>query len=75
MVIKAVDSWHGKAHRCAEVISGRDVHELIAQTGREKLDELVRLFQQGGIRIGAKVLSGTAFLEIIREVLVEKRDS
>ena len=73
-VIKAVDAWHGQAPRCAEVISDQDVHELVAPTGREKLDELVRLFQRGGIRIGAKVLSGTEYLEIIREVLVENRD-
>jgi universal stress protein E len=73
-VVKVVDQWPQKAHRFAEVMSVSDIHESVVQGAREQLEKLIASAQQGGTRVGAKVLSGTAFLEIIREVLREKHD-
>jgi len=73
-VVRVVDQWPLQAHQFTEAMSLSDVHEFVVQAGRDQLEKLLAPVQQGGVRAGAKVLSGTPFLEIIREVLREKHD-
>ena len=73
-VVKTVEQRPRETRRFARMMSVSGVHELIVQAGREQLEKLIAPVRQDGMRIDAKVLSGTAFLEIIREVLREKHD-
>ena len=62
------------ADRIAETMSVSDAQEFAVQARRGELEKLIEPVQQCGIRVHAEVLSGTAFLEIIREVLRQKHD-
>ena len=77
-VVKVVGKRPPEAHRGADVMSVSEMHEFVVQTAREQLesqlDRLITPDTKSAIRISTLVLSGTAFLEIIREVLREKHD-
>lgn len=51
-----------------------DLQELVVKEYRSRLREFVRPLRQDGVRTSTKVLVGTPFLEIIREVIGNKRD-
>ena len=46
-----------------------DVQEYIIQKEKHDLEQIVASIQQAGVQVSSKVLSGSPFLEIIREVL------
>jgi len=51
-----------------------DLQELAIEECRSRLEKFVRPLQQTGIQTSTKVLVGTPFLEIIREVISNQRD-
>ena len=56
------------------VISPEELLSLAINAHQEKLDELVTEMKQLGINATAKIMTGTPFIEIIRQVLREKHD-
>ncbi len=73
-VVRMVDQWPREARKFAELMAVSDVHEFVVEKGREQLEKLIAPIRPSGLHIDAKVLSGTPFLDIIREVLREKHD-
>jgi nucleotide-binding universal stress UspA family protein len=55
-------------------IPPQELFALVIKERREQADALVDKMNQQGIKATAKVVSGTPFLEIIRQVLREKHD-
>ncbi|MAT16414.1 MAG: universal stress protein, UspA [Planctomyces sp.] len=51
-----------------------DLQELAVKEYQSRLKEFVAALRQDGIRVSTKVLIGTPFLEVIREVIANKRD-
>lgn len=51
-----------------------DVYELLIDERRQQLDRLIGPARQSGARVTGRVLCGTPFLEIIREVLRGEHD-
>ena len=51
-----------------------DLQELAVKEYQSRLKEFVAPLRQDGVRASTKVLVGTPFLEIIREVIANKRD-
>jgi len=58
----------------SNVISPEELLSLAINAHQEKLDELVTEMKQLGINATAKIMTGTPFIEIIRQVLREKHD-
>ncbi|MFC2030565.1 universal stress protein [Chloroflexota bacterium] len=50
------------------------IRERIVEEERQRLDRWVDLIQRSGVQVSGKMLYGTPFLEIIREVLRNKHD-
>ncbi|MCB0162923.1 MAG: universal stress protein [Anaerolineae bacterium] len=50
------------------------IQEYIIEEGHRDLKQSVAALRQAGVQVSSKVLSGTPFLEIIREVLRNKHD-
>ncbi len=73
-VVKMVGPRPREAREFAKVMSVSDVHEMVIQAAHEQLAELLAPVRMARTRVDTKVLSGTAFLEIIREVLREQHD-
>ena len=46
-----------------------DVQEYIIQEEKHDLEQIVASIRQAGVQVSSKVLSGSPFLEIIREVI------
>ena len=55
-------------------ITPREVMNLVVAERQEQLEQFVAPIRHDDIRLGTTVLSGTPFLEIIREVLRKKHD-
>lgn len=55
-------------------ISPQELFDSVINERQEQADALVAAMTQQGIEVSAKVVSGTPFLEIIRQVLREKHD-
>jgi len=51
-----------------------DLMKLVVKDRRERLERLAAPLRDQGIRVSSAVLSGTAFLEIIRQVIRRKHD-
>ncbi len=57
-----------------ESIKNINIYDLLAEEKREYLDRLLRPFEKEGVERSVKILTGTPFLEIIREVIRESHD-
>lgn len=51
-----------------------DMQDLVVKEYQSQLKDFVAPVKNGGIRVSTKVLVGTPFLEIVREVISHKRD-
>jgi len=51
-----------------------DMEEMVLEEYQSQLNDFVALIEKDGVRVSTKVLIGTPFLEIIREVISQKRD-
>ncbi|NOS35150.1 MAG: universal stress protein [Deltaproteobacteria bacterium] len=56
------------------VKSALETQELVINKRKNKLEQLIKPMRKDGVYVRAKVLIGTPFLEIIREVLRDKHD-
>ena len=56
------------------IVSPKELHDLVVKDYQQKMDVLVSAMVKKGIKAKAKVVSGTPFLEIIRQVLRAKHD-
>lgn len=72
--VTVIDRWPLDAERMAEVMPLWDVQELVSQAASEQLEKLTGVAGGDRVRVGARVLSGTPFLEITRAVLREQYD-
>lgn len=52
----------------------KEIQEMIVEESLKHLEAYVRPVKKKGVKIGVKVLIGTPFLEVIREVLKDKYD-
>ena len=73
-VVRVIDSKPQDVHLMTEVTPARNVHQLAVEAGREQLEKFIAPIRQDRLRVGATVLVGTPFLEIIRAVLREEYD-
>ena len=60
--------------RMITVLNPADLQEMVIEERREQLEHLISSIKHEDLQVTAKVLFGTAFLEIIREVLRNKHD-
>ncbi len=51
-----------------------ELQDLVVKEYQSQLKDFVAPFKKDGVRVASKVVVGTPFLEIIREVIVEKHD-
>jgi len=63
-----------KAHISAPSESAMSIREYIIEEGHCDLEQAVATLRQAGAQVSSKVLCGTPFLEIIREVLRNEHD-
>ena len=60
--------------RMITVLNPSDLQEMVMEERREQLEHLIASIKHDDLQVTAKVLFGTPFLEIIREVLRNKHD-
>lgn len=51
-----------------------EIHEMIIEVEEKYLEEIIATIRQAGVQVSGKILNGTPFLEIIREVLRNGHD-
>jgi len=73
-VVDVVDQLPPDILRLITVTSPIELQEILVKERLSQLEKLVKPARKKGIRISAKVLIGTPFLEIIREVLRHHHD-
>jgi nucleotide-binding universal stress UspA family protein len=70
-VVEEISSYQSILPESAKNIN---IHDLLVNEKRELLELLLRPFQKEGVATSIKILTGTPFLEIIREVLRSDHD-
>jgi len=70
-VVKEISSYQPILPESAKSIN---LHDLLSQEKREHIERLVSPFRKEGHEVSIKLLTGTPFLEIIREVLKKDHD-
>jgi nucleotide-binding universal stress UspA family protein len=73
-VVDVVDQLPPDMLRLITVMNPIELQEIVVKERLSQLEKLVKPARKKGIRISAKVLIGTPFLEIIREVLRHHHD-
>ncbi len=70
-VVKEVSSYYPILPESAKNIN---LHEILVEEKAENIQNLLRPFQKEGVKTSIKILTGTPFLEIIREVIRKDHD-
>jgi nucleotide-binding universal stress UspA family protein len=73
-VVEVIEELPREMRTVAAAMPAQELEELVIEERHERLNRLVKPIQQEGIRTGVKVMTGTPFLEIIREVLRRGHD-
>ena len=73
-IVNVIDDLPGDMRMLVVAITPVELQELIVEERRKYLEQMVATLGKKGIRVGVKVLTGTPFLEIIRQVLRQKHD-
>ncbi len=73
-LVDVVEKLPSDARRLLEGIRPYDIEDEVAQQDLKKLEKLAASIEDTGLHVSAKVLVGTPFIEIIREVLRNKHD-
>jgi len=73
-VLDVVDQLPSNLQMMITIISPSELQKMVIKERLSQLEKLVSPARKKGIRISTKVLSGTPFLEIVREALRNRRD-
>ncbi len=73
-LVDVVEKLPGDARTLLKDISPSEIEGRVTQQHLKALEKLTAPLKDGGLQISAKVLVGTPFIEIIREVLRNKHD-
>jgi universal stress protein E len=74
MVLTVVKELPADARMAITAMSPQELLELVINDRREKVDALAADIGQQGVDVSSQVVTGTPFLEIIRQVLRDKHD-
>ena len=73
-VVEVIEKLPQKYRMLTSVAPPRDLQELVVKTRQDGLAKLIAQFRKKGVRINAKILVGTPFVEVVREVLRKDHD-
>jgi len=73
-VVDIIEELHRDASVDSDDMPPVEFQELVIKERQMRLEQFIEPIRKEGVRVTAKVLIGTPFLEIIREVLREKHD-
>ena len=73
-VVSVVESLPLELQRLMAAVHAADLWQLAVEERRERLERFVARVWQGEVRLASKILLGTPFLEVIREVLRNQHD-
>ena len=73
-VVEVLEELPNETQSLTETGYIKDFEKIAVQESNERLENLIAPIKQQGVQVTRKVLQGTPFLEIIREVLRNKHD-
>ncbi len=73
-VLDVVDELPRHLQRAITIMPPSELQDIVIKERLSQLEKLVKPARKKGIKVGVKVLLGTPFLEIIREVLRKRHD-
>jgi universal stress protein E len=73
-VVDVIEDLPRDAQMLVTMMPPKDLQDLVIQERRRRIEKLIHPIQAQGVRATAKVLYGTPFLEIVREVLRNQHD-
>ena len=74
VVVDVIEELPHDMQKLIVVITPMELQKSVTQERQKQLERVVAPIRKEGLRVGVNVLTGTPFLEIIRQVLRQKHD-